>query len=233
MDRPDAADNGHSDGFTEPLDAADPRFVGLDPDEAPPSRPRHLVRNVGPASAESMSRAERRLRVALPVVFLAGLVAVGGIFFGGLRAGPQTTRVGPEPVVRAAIAQRPKRVCFNDNNPCAWLTVVDDEVVAFNTSGPLPQEFGRDGVAWCPSSGWFGANATGSRYDQQGRVAQGPAPRSLDRFAVVVDDRGVLSIDWVQLTAGRRAFTITDLTPPDGPHCDTIPFDRQADLELP
>ena len=234
VDHPEPADEGLADpGFTPPLDAADPRFVGATPDETPPEPRRELVRNAGPGSAEGASRAERRMRAVLPIVFFGGLAAVVLIFLLGLQPGPQSTTVGPEGAVRAAIAQRPKRVCLNDNNPCAWLRVVDGEVMAFNTNGPLPQEFGRDGVSWCPSSDWFGANGTGSRYDQQGRIARGPAPRGLDRFGVRVDERGLLIVNWLELTAGRRAFEVTEVTPPTGPHCDTIPFDREADLELP
>lgn len=174
----------------------------------------------------------RVLRVALPLVAAAGLAAVAFVFFVGLRPGPQETVVGPEPVVRAAVAARPRRVCFNGNNPCAWVTTVGDRLVAFNTNGPLPQEYGRSGVAWCPSSGWFGANATGSRFDQQGRLVRGPAPRGLDRFAVRVDERGRVVVDFRQLTAGRREFETTETTPAAGPDCATIPFDRRADLDV-
>ena len=174
----------------------------------------------------------RILRVAVPVLFAAGLVVVGLVFFTGLQPGAQTTVVGSEAAVRAAVAQRPKRVCFNDNNPCAWVTVVAGELVAFNTNGPLAQEYGRAGVGWCASSGWFGSNVTGSRYDQHGTVADGPAPRGLDRFAVTVDDQAQVVIDFTQLTAGVQAAQAPQPQPPAGPHCTTIPFDRDADLKL-
>jgi hypothetical protein len=175
----------------------------------------------------------RVLRFALPALFFAGIVVVGAVFFSGLRPGPQSQAIGTEEAVRRAVADRPRRVCFNDNNPCAWLTVVDGELVAFNTNGPLPQEFGRAGVGWCPSSQWFGANGTGSRFDQAGRVARGPAPRGLDRFALRADAAGVLRIDFTELTTGVLAELTDTVTPPAGPHCDTIPFDRDADLPQP
>jgi hypothetical protein len=110
--------------------------------------------------------------------------------------------------------------------------VVDGRLVAFNTNGPLPQEYGRAGVGWCATSGWFGANATGSRFDQVGKVARGPAPRGLDRFGLRVDEAGLVHINFAELTTGTLADQTRDLAEPTGPHCDTIPFDRDADLDL-
>jgi hypothetical protein len=232
MERPGNDDRDVFDvELTEPLDATDPRFVGSAPADPAPMPIRRLVRSQGPG-AQPAHRLESVLRIGMPLVFLAGLGTVAAVFFAGLRPGSQTTTLGPEAVIRAAVADRPHRVCFNGNNPCAWITVVDDRLLAFNTNGPLPQEYGRAGIAWCPSSGYYGSNATGSRFDQQGRLVRGPAPRGLDRFALVTDAQGRLIVDWRQLNAGRRAFDTPETSPPDGPDCDTIPFDRDADLEL-
>ena len=165
-------------------------------------------------------------------MFFAALAVIAAIFFQGLQPGIQYEVLGRESSVRAAVADRPKRVCLNDNNPCAWVTLVDDELVAFNTNGPLPQEFGRDGIGWCPSSGWFGANATGSRYDQQGRAAGGPAPRGLDRFGVSVHD-DLVRVDFTALTTGPQRGQVGEVTPATGADCDPIPFDRDADLTTP
>ncbi len=142
--------------------------------------------------------------------------------------------VGPADRVAAAVEDRPRRVCFGGSNPCAWLTAVDGRVVAFNTNGPLAEEYGRQGVGWCPSSGGFGANATGSRWDRRGLVVEGPAPRSLDRFSTSVDADGDLVIDFASLTAGLADWQVdaADLTPPDGPDCEQVPFDRDPDLVL-
>ena len=212
-----------------PLDGWDPRFDGVAPDVVVP--PRRLVRSRGPGPdpEEPLARA---LRIALPVVFFAGVIAVIAVFSSGLQPGRQDQVVGAEAAVRAAVAERPKRTCFNDNNPCAWLTVVDGRLVAFNTNGPLTQEYGRAGVGWCPTSGWFGANATGSRWDQAGRLARGPAMRGLDRFGLSVVDGDVL-VDFTRLTTGVQRDQVTDISPATGPDCETIPFDRDADLILP
>ena len=135
--------------------------------------------------------------------------------------------VGPADAVEGAIGERPRRVCYHDNNPCAWLTLVDGDVQAFNTNGPLGQEFGRQGVGWCPSSGWFGANATGSRWDQRGQVARGPAPRGLDRFTVTTDDEGNLVVHFASLAAGLQAWQVDgDVQEPAGLTADEVPFDR-------
>ena len=214
-----------------PLDPWDPRFLPAEAAGAQPPDQRRLVRSRGPGPDPEDPQV-RRIRVALPLVFAAALVVIALVFFNGLRPGPQFEMIGEPSAVRAAIEQRPKRVCLNDNNPCAWLTLIGAEIVAFNTNGPLPQEYGRDGIGWCATSGWFGANATGSRFDQQGRVAGGPAPRGLDRFEVSERDAQVV-VDFTALTAGVQREQVDDVTPPDGPHCDPIPFDRDADLVLP
>jgi hypothetical protein len=218
--------------FTEPLDATDPRFVGPGLDEPLPPRDRRLVRSRGPGGENLDAPAVRAFRIGLPLLVLAGIAVVVLVFSVGLSPGPQETVVGPVEVVRSAVVRRPQRVCFHDNNPCAWLTLRGGGLVAFNTNGPLPQEYGREGVGWCETSGWFGSNATGSRYDQQGRLARGPAQRGLDRFALRIDDAGRLVVDFQQLTAGEPGYTSGPPQPPDGPDCEPIPFDRRADLRL-
>ncbi len=176
----------------------------------------------------------RVLRAALPLLALGAVVLIGAVFARGLDPpGGQVEVVGDEGAVRAAVAERPLRVCLGGRQPCAWLTVADGRLLALNTSGPLREEYGRNGVQWCPTSGHFGANNTGSRFDQAGRVVDGPAPRSMDRFHVRVDDAGRVVVDFAALTTGLQAHRVTETTPPVGPHCDPIPFDREADLELP
>jgi hypothetical protein len=213
----------------QPLDAWDPRFAG-DSGPGGQQRDRRLVRSRGPGPSHEDPQV-RRIRLALPLVFFTALGVIAVIFFQGLQPGEQHEVLGREASVRAAVADRPRRVCLNDNNPCAWVTLVGDRLVAFNTNGPLPQEYGRDGIGWCPSSAWFGANATGSRFDQQGRVAGGPAPRGLDRFEVSVR-AGEIVVDFTQLTSGLQRDQVRQITPPAGQDCSQIPFDRAADLTI-
>ena len=208
------------------LDPSDPRGA-----DAVLAHPRRLVRHrpPGPDVPEPQARV---LRWAFPVLAVAGLLVVGAVFFRGLSPGSSLWEVGPEPAVRAAVAERPWRVCYRGTNPCAWLTTVEGRLLAFNTNGPLPEEFGRQGVGWCPSSGRFGANATGSRWDAAGQVVRGPAFRGLDRFDVTVRADGVVVVNFASLTAGRHASQAADLVPATGQDCEPVPFDRAPDLVL-
>lgn len=197
-----------------------------------PDHPRALVPSQGPGVSPMDPRA-RVLRVAVPAVFFAGLAAVVAVFFSGLDPGTSKLRLGNVDAVHAAVADRPRRACFNHNNPCAWIASVNGRLYAFSTNGPLPQEFGRQGVGWCPSSGGYGANATGSRWDAAGNVVEGPARRGLDRFALIVRRDEVLEIDFASLSAGLPDWQVRERIPPTGQDCDPMPFDREPELDLP
>lgn len=219
-----------------PLDPFDPRFAGgAEPDSTESDtvdRRRRLVPSTGPGP-DYQDPKVRILRVAVPLLAVAGITVIALVFFSGLSPGNSSVVVGPADQVRQAVSERPYRVCFNGTNPCAWLTLVDDEVVAFNTNGPLPGEYGRQGVGWCPTSGYFGANSTGSRWDQQGRIVEGPAHRSLDRFTTAIDPEGNLVVRFASLTAGPADWQVDgQVSPPHGDACDDIPFDRDPDLDL-
>jgi hypothetical protein len=211
-----------------PLDAGDPRFTGVN--GSAPARPRRLVASRGPGVSPEDPRV-RRLRVLIPVTFWLVVAAVAAVFLLGLDPGDSAVLVGPEAEVRLAVGERPRRVCYRQQAPCAWLTAVDGRLLALNTSGPLSEEYGRQGVGWCPTSRQFGSNASGSRFDQAGNVISGPAPRGLDRFAVLVDREGRLRVDFSSLTTGVQAGR-AELRPAEGPACEEIPFDRDADLDL-
>jgi hypothetical protein len=213
-----------------PLDAADPRFVGAG-EGAAPARPRRLVRSQGPGPSLNDPRV-RIIRAAIPLLVLAGLAVVAAMLWRGLDPPSGRLVIGDEDAVRAAVADRPHRVCLNDVLPCAWLTVVEGRLLAFNTAGPLREEYGKAGVSWCPSSGYYGSNSLGSRFDPLGRVVRGPAPRGLDRFDVRVDEAGQVVVNFLDLTTGLQQRHVEDVIPPRGPDCEEIPFDREADLRL-
>jgi cytochrome b6-f complex iron-sulfur subunit len=63
---------------------------------------------------------------------------------------------------------------------------------------------------FCATNFWFECPCHGSRYDRLGiKVKElGPAPRSLDRFASVIDDKGVLTIDTGKITLGPLPVAI-------------------------
>lgn len=215
---------------TRPLDGADPRFTGF---TRPPAaeRDRQLIASRGPGHSPMDTRV-RIVRVAIPAIAIAGIVAVAAVFWTALAPGSTEVVVGDADAVASAVAERPLRVCpGEDGPPCAWLIRVDGEVLALNTSGPVGAEFGRQGVGWCPSSGYFGSNTTGSRYDPAGRLVTGPANRGLDRFRVREDDAGRLIVGFSSRTAGPRAAG-GEAIPRSGPACEEIPFDRDPDLQL-
>ena len=232
-------------GTAAPLDAADPRYgqasvprhgqtsvPGSGPGRDPRGEPaRRLVESKGPGPSPEQA-AVRRLRVLIPLVFAGVVAGVIAVFTVGLAPGDGLQAVGPQAAVRAAVAARPHRVCYRGKQPCAWITLLDGELVAFTTNGPLAEETGRLGVAWCPSSGQYGSNVSGSRFDASGEVVSGPAPRGLDRVRLSTDAEGTLRIDFFALSTGTQAGRAEALVAPAGPVCDVIPFDRDADLDL-
>lgn len=217
------------EGVAAPLDADDPRYRQSGDRRREPVR--RLVESKGPGASPEQP-AVRRLRVLIPLVFTAVVAGVIAVFLVGLAPGDGLQVVGPESAVRSAVAPRPHRVCYRGAQPCAWIALLDGDLVAFNTNGPLAEETGRLGVAWCPSSGQYGSNVSGSRFDARGEVVSGPAPRGLDRMRLATDAEGLLRIDFFALSTGTQAGRAEAFVDPAGPACDIIPFDRDADLDL-
>ncbi|MEO5680358.1 MAG: ubiquinol-cytochrome c reductase iron-sulfur subunit [Acidimicrobiales bacterium] len=73
-------------------------------------------------------------------------------------------------------------------------------------------------VPWCASSQWFECPCHGSQYNRVGEKKGGPAPRGLDRFAVVVDG-GVITVDTSTVVIGPPIGTDTTGQQVEGPHC--------------
>ncbi len=72
----------------------------------------------------------------------------------------------------------------------------------------------------CGESQWFECLCHGSKYTVLGEKRDGPAPRGMDRFEVVVED-GVYVADTRQVVAGPPPGTVTfdERGPTDMPHC--------------
>lgn len=205
-----------------PLDAGDPRF-GDRGSGRPPARPRRLVRSQGPGPSP-FDRRVRILRVAVPLVFAAGLAAVATVFVVGLDPSPaRTMDLGSTSEVRAAVRDEPRRVCLEGGQPCAWIDEVGGDLIALSAAGPVRDELGRAGIGWCSSSGYYGSNNTGARYDRLGRLVDGPARRGLDRYRVAVRD-GRVTVDFTDLRTGEQAHRTVETIPPDGPDCEQIPY---------
>jgi cytochrome b6-f complex iron-sulfur subunit len=74
-------------------------------------------------------------------------------------------------------------------------------------------------VPWCLSSQWFECPCHGSEYNRVGEQKRGPAPRGLDRFAVVVKN-GQIMIDTRKIITGPPVGTDTTGQAAEGPHCN-------------
>ena len=75
----------------------------------------------------------------------------------------------------------------------------------------------------CQKNFWFECPCHGSRYDRLGIKAlgaqYGPAPRSMDRFATVVDGNGILTINTGKITLGPLPIAVVQpgIIPPRTP----------------
>ncbi|HXG40399.1 MAG TPA: Rieske 2Fe-2S domain-containing protein, partial [Candidatus Limnocylindrales bacterium] len=75
----------------------------------------------------------------------------------------------------------------------------------------------------CLRNFWLECPCHGSRYDRLGIKAKGeqygPAPRSMDRFAIKVDNAGVLTIDTGRITLGPLPIALGQpgIIPPKSP----------------
>jgi cytochrome b6-f complex iron-sulfur subunit len=73
-------------------------------------------------------------------------------------------------------------------------------------------------VPWCPTSQWFECPCHGSKYNRVGEKKAGPAPRGLDRFAIIVDGNN-LTINTGDIEIGPPIGTNTTGQQQEGPLC--------------
>ena len=73
-------------------------------------------------------------------------------------------------------------------------------------------------VPACLTSQWFECGCHGSQYNQVGEKKGGPAPRGLDRFAMIVA-AGSLTVNTGQIIQGPPIGTNTTGQEAEGPHC--------------
>lgn len=73
-------------------------------------------------------------------------------------------------------------------------------------------------VAWCPSSGWFEDPASGSSFDEWGRVRSGPAPAGLATFVVRDEQQDLVIVAGPPMLQPRRDAA-GSRPPPLGPDC--------------
>ncbi len=72
----------------------------------------------------------------------------------------------------------------------------------------------------CAESQWFECLCHGSKYTVLGEKRDGPAPRGMDRFEVIVEN-GVYIVDTRQVVSGPPPTSVTfdDRLPTEMPHC--------------
>lgn len=76
-------------------------------------------------------------------------------------------------------------------------------------------------VPFCTQSQWFECPCHGSKYNRAGEYRDGPAPRSMDRFRVFVEN-GIVKVDTSVRIDGPPRGTDTIDQQPEGPFCVTI-----------
>jgi cytochrome b6-f complex iron-sulfur subunit len=76
-------------------------------------------------------------------------------------------------------------------------------------------------VPFCTQSQWFECPCHGSKYNRAGEYRDGPAPRGMDRFRVMVEN-GVVRVDTGTRIDGPPRGTDTIEQQPEGPFCITI-----------
>ena len=73
-------------------------------------------------------------------------------------------------------------------------------------------------VPWCPTSQWFECPCHGSKYSRVGEKKAGPAPRGMDRFAILVAG-GLMTINTGDIELGPPIGTNTTGQQQEGPLC--------------
>ena len=76
-------------------------------------------------------------------------------------------------------------------------------------------------VPFCQVSQWFECPCHGSKYNRVGEYRDGPAPRSMDRFRVTVQN-GTVNVDTSEVILGPPRGTNTTGQDPEGPFCVNI-----------
>ena len=75
-------------------------------------------------------------------------------------------------------------------------------------------------VPFCESSGQFECPCHGSKYNIGGEWIEGPAPRGLDRYALILDTKtGTLTADTSTVIVGPPRGANQFVTPAKGPSC--------------
>jgi hypothetical protein len=174
------------------------------------------VNGNGHRPADTVWQPHARGRSALARLYLfaaaiIGLVGIGLAFyaiFGPARA------PGGAWVTVASVAQiRDGGGVLFDEPHGAFIVVSGPQIVAFSATDTASPER----VYFCPSSGWFEALGSGSKFDHFGFYRAGRVQRGLDRVPARIEN-GAVTIRPSDRTLGPRA-PATDGAGPLGPSC--------------
>jgi len=205
----------------------------------PAKRGRGDVVQWEPVDEEELGVSRRQFfnRALLAVVGLAGaaefgpamlafLWPTGSVGFGGKINAGKTSDIIAALQSKAAPFYVPEARAYVQQYPAADLAAAKKIYSAVTYSGmeqgfiALYQRCVHLGcrVPWCQSSQWFECPCHGSKYNRVGEKKAGPAPRGLDRFAIVVSG-GTLTINTGDIEIGPPIGTNTTGQQQEGPLC--------------
>jgi cytochrome b6-f complex iron-sulfur subunit len=213
----------------------------VEPADKPQALTTETLKAMRHEQVSGMSR-RRLLRTSLAAGVGLWLLEVGagtiGFLWPNLAGGfGGKVKIGSFTDVKNANAAIP----FGDGFPAyyqdarAFIVLVDPARQEFlpgtDTSGDGSAENVRGLYQRCPHLGckpnpclknyWMECPCHGSRYDRLGTKVKelGPAPRGMDRFAMSVDDAGVLTLDTSKITLGPLPVSLGQpgLEPPKSP----------------
>ena len=150
---------------------------------------------VAPERIVASGGAPKKLSLVI-VGLVVGVLAGAGI---GFLVAPNDTPRPPWQRIASMSQLRSETVLTVDGS--GVILVLDrGEPIALSALDPRGQP-----VVYCETSGWFQDVNHGSQFDRLGHYALGPAPRGLDRFAVLVFGDDVF-VDRQQVMTGAPRY---------------------------
>ena len=190
----------------------------VDEDEIGVSRRQFLNRSLGAAVGISLA--------GFGAACLGFLWPTGSSGFGGKIAAGKTSDIIAYVTSHAAPFYIPEARAYVQQYPAEDLAAAKKIYSAVTYSGmeagfiALYQRCVHLGcrVPWCQTSQWFECPCHGSKYNRVGEKKAGPAPRGLDRFAILVSG-GNLTINTGDIELGPPIGTNTTGQQQEGPLC--------------
>lgn len=178
----------------------------------------------GSAPHETIWQGGRRSRRALARLYLfaIGIICVVGIALAFYAIFGSTDRTSGPWVTVASVSSVPADGVLFDATHDVFVVMSGPQIVALTAADPASPER----VYYCPSSGWFEAPTSGSRFDHFGFYREGSVARGLDRVRVR-QASGAIQIRPSDRAAGPIA-PLTDGAGARGPACVGGPYSVNA-----